>query len=275
MMGPGHALTGAAAGLYVAGVARDLGLLDVSTAGLLVGAGLCAGAALVPDLDHPGATVSRAFGPASQTLARGLAAFSGSVYARTRTRLDDDRDGSHRGVTHTVVFAVALGAVVALLAATGRVAVMLILFVLLSLALRGLIPDLHRHLGRPGTGGSRSRDRLASAWRGLKGTLGISLLAGGLTWWAATSLPSADTGAWLGVMVALGCWVHCLGDSLTLSGCPWLWPVPIVGRRWYPIGPPRVLRFRAGGRVETWAVMPLLVLGTALLVFASLPVALS
>lgn len=50
--------------------------------------------------------------------------------------------------------------------------------------------------------------------------------------------------------------MHCWGDSLTESGCPWLWPLPIAGRRWYPVGLPQVLRFRTGSVVETVVLLP-------------------
>ena len=61
---------------------------------------------------------------------------------------------------------------------------------------------------------------------------------------------------WIGLPVALGSLVHCLGDALTVSGCPVLWPIPIGRRRWYPLGPPKVMRFRAGSWVEIKVLMP-------------------
>lgn len=51
---------------------------------------------------------------------------------------------------------------------------------------------------------------------------------------------------WLGLPIVLGALVHDIGDALTVSGCPVLWPIPIAGKRWYPIGPPKMMRFRAG-----------------------------
>lgn len=249
MMGPGHAFSGMAAGLGAALLANTLGT-PVSPAAAFTAAGLCAGAALLPDLDHPSATVSRSLGPLTELLAHGLNAISGGVYRATRSRRDDDRDGGHRGLTHTWVFAAGVGgALTGAVALWGKPVVLGALFFLLSLALRGLAKD----------------------WARGQGWIGVSLAAGLLTWLTAGALPEADAGAWLGAVVALGCLVHCWGDSLTLSGCPWLWPVPIAGQRWYPIGTPSALRFRAGGAAETWLVMPVLTLGTLALAALTFP----
>lgn len=62
----------------------------------------------------------------------------------------------------------------------------------------------------------------------------------------------------VGAGMALGCFAHCLGDAATLSGCPFLFPLPIAGETWFEIRPPRVLRFRTGGVFETRVLFPLL-----------------
>lgn len=274
MMGPGHAVSGAAVGLYAATLARDTGLLDIGPAATLTGAALCAGAALLPDLDHPNATISKAFGPASIALARGIHETSSAVYWMSKTEVDERRDGGHRGLTHTAVFAAGLGAAVATLAHLFPAAVPGVLFVLLVLAVRGLIPNLHRVLGRPGEG--RRRWRLVPLglrvwWRGVKGMLGIWAVSGALMWLLTDALPARDVGPWLGAMVALGCLTHCAGDAVTEMGCPILWPMPIGGQRWRLVGPPKVMRFPAGGLVERWLVMPVLVLTTLVLAVLAVP----
>jgi membrane-bound metal-dependent hydrolase YbcI (DUF457 family) len=79
MMGRSHALTGAAA--YLAFGPKG-GL--ISTA---VGTAVAAGAALLPDIDHPKATAATFLGPVTGLLARGVAAVS----------------GGHRGGTHSAL----------------------------------------------------------------------------------------------------------------------------------------------------------------------------
>lgn len=246
MMGPGHALTGAAGGLVAALLADELAGAPLGTAGAVLLAGLGAGAALLPDLDHERATVSTSFGPFTRVLARGLNRASARVYDRTATVRDEDRDGGHRGLTHTWPFALGLGAAGAgAVALWGRPVVLGVVFVLLSLALRGLFAGLAARFG----------------WLG---TTGIAAL---LTWWGGDALPDTTAWAWIGGVLALGCLIHDWGDSLTLMGCPWLWPIVLDGQRWYPIGAPGVLRFPAGGDVERRVVMPVLVIAvTGLLV---------
>lgn len=252
-MGPGHAFSGAAAGFGAAYLAAAYGM-PVTTGTALLAAGLGAGAALLPDLDHPSATVARTFGPLTVAVAKGLNAVSSAVYDRTKTRHDDDRDGGHRGLTHTWVFAGVVGGALALAVDLwGKPVVIGALFVLLSLALRGLAAD----------------------WARRGGWIGVSAIAAGLTWFAGFAVPAEQTGPWLGAVVTLGCLVHCWGDSLTLMGCPWLWPIPIARRTWYPIGPPGFMRFKAGGTAETYLVMPALVLTTVAAGVYAVPGALS
>lgn len=140
MMRPGHALTGAAAGLYVAGVAQ----LDVPQS--FAAAAICCGAALLPDIDNPSATVSRVFGPASQWVSRRVNDASAVVYDATKTARDSDRDGGHRGVTHTWPFALAVGAG-STAAAQFFPGLLAVLFLCLSLAFRGLLGTLTKRIG--------------------------------------------------------------------------------------------------------------------------------
>lgn len=226
-MGRTHAVSGVAvwlAGCVAAsGLGHRPGLL-----GMVVGAGVTAGAALLPDLDHPCSRVARSCGPLSVAVARAVAEMSARVHAATRTPLDrPDLDG-HRTVLHSAVFAAVAGAVSAGACVVGgrwAAAVILAAFV--------------------GLGWSAMRRR---------GALVAAVAAGLLAAWA---LPTAAWW-WLGLPVAVGCLAHCVGDALTNSGCPILWPLKICGRRWFPVGPPRVLRFGTNGLVERRLVMPVL-----------------
>ena len=68
------------------------------------------------------------------------------------------------------------------------------------------------------------------------------VIAAGLTYAVQEWVPggTAGTAGWLGTAVTLGMLVHAVGDAVTESGAPLLWPVPIRGRTWYPVGGPRV-----------------------------------
>src|SRR6478736_773436 len=100
MMGPAHSLSGAAAWLGVGAAAAAAGH-PMPWPVLVVGALICAGAALAPDLDHKSATISRAFGPVSKTLCEVVDKISYAVYKATRAPKDARRTGGHRTLTHT------------------------------------------------------------------------------------------------------------------------------------------------------------------------------
>lgn len=245
MMGPAHSLSGAAAWLGVGAAAGATGHA-MPWPVLVVGALICAGAALAPDLDHKSATISRAFGPVSRGLCGVIDKLSHAVYKATRMQGDPRRSGGHRTLTHTWVWAVLIGAGASLLAVTGgRWAVLGILFVHMVLAVEGLLWRMARV----------SSDVLV--W--LLGATSAWILAGVLNEPGNGSdwlFGAGQEYLWLGVPIVLGALVHDIGDALTVSGCPILWPIPIGRKRWYPVGPPRRLRFRAGSWVELKVLTP-------------------
>lgn len=221
MMGSSHAATGlAVGGVVLAGLSwagAPVGFADVVFGGMV-----CAGAALLPDLDHPTSTATLSQGPVSAAASRGVRALSSVVWRATRTPWDRggrDGDGVHRHLSHTVPAAVVCGAVVAV-AGLWWPALALVVWVVFSLAVRGL----------------------AACWRGRR--LGWAEASG-----AALLLTIGVFGFGVGPlvvagMVALGVVVHVLGDALTVAGVPLAWPLRVRGARWRMVGAP--LRFRTG-----------------------------
>ncbi len=243
-MGRTHALTGALAGLVVGRLAD----FDTVTA-LLPFAAVTAGYSLVPDLDHPNATASRLLGPITGVLSRALRGSSAWVYARTKGPRDEP-EGRHRHLTHTLIFALVLGGICAVSTAFGGPWVV---------------------SGWIGFGLLLAADRL--------GPIALFSYTVGTVWWLPNTIingqplgPAAlaalnEQAGWLGLAVALGCFVHCLGDAVTESGCPFLWliwPFPIRGETWYEIRPPAWLRFRTGKGVENYLVFPAVAAGCVL-----------
>jgi membrane-bound metal-dependent hydrolase YbcI (DUF457 family) len=99
------------------------------------------------------------------------------------------------------------------------------------------------------------------------------VIAAGLTYAVEQVVPggTAGTAGWLGTAVTLGMVVHAVGDAITESGAPLLWPLRIQQRRWYPVGTPRPLRFRTGGTVEARLVAPALTVAVFLLAAFMVP----
>ncbi|RZS43578.1 LexA-binding, inner membrane-associated putative hydrolase [Herbihabitans rhizosphaerae] len=226
MMGRTHALTGWCAGLAAAPL---LGIGSVYQ--VLAFAATTAGFALLPDLDHPGAKASRLLGPFSRAVSWLLRRASAALYAVTKGPRDEKRTGTHRHLSHTVLFAVGLGFATHAGTKAGGA------WVVAAIVLLGLL--------------------LADA------CLGDWLLPVGCAAVVVWVYKAPDVVAQLdalagllGVAVALGCVVHCLGDAITESGCPFLFPIPIAGETWYELRPPKVLRIRTGRRVENLVVFP-------------------
>nr|WP_184080045.1 metal-dependent hydrolase [Nocardiopsis mwathae] len=232
-MGGSHAATGALAGVAATGLLAPLFGVPAGPVELTAAAGIGAGAALLPDLDHPNSTATRSQGPATGLVSRGARALSAAVYRRTRTRGDRVSDGEHRYLLHTPLFALAVGAAVGVVCSLWWQALAVVLWLTLSLALRGLGQCLPR---------GRNRRELGS-WPT------VSLLAG-----VATALlvgwGGVATGGYVGAVLAMGMIVHSLGDALTRTAVPLAWPVRIRGQRWRMVGMPHGLRFSTGSPVE-------------------------
>jgi membrane-bound metal-dependent hydrolase YbcI (DUF457 family) len=248
MMGRSHALSGWCAGLAVAPL---IGLTSVAE--VIPFAAATAGYALVPDLDHPGASASRLLGPVTELISGAVRTFSGILYHLTKGPRDEDSTGKHRHATHTLAAAILLGVLAAGLGGRGKWAVLAVAVTGLLLA-ADVLGDwiIVVALG-------------ASVWSvagtALPGTTAADALQAGLS----------QIGGWIGVAVGLGMFVHCLGDSLTRSGCPWLWPLPIRGETWFELRLPRLLRFTTNGLVERALIAPVLLVAGVLLLPGAIP----
>lgn len=244
MLGPSHALSGAAAWLAASYTASEIVHYHQTPVQIAVGTAICAGGALIPDLDmsgrvltdQGGATVAHTFGVVSLFAAECMEKLSLGIYDVTRTRRDPHRHNGHRTFTHTLVFNAALGyGVYEALTHWGKPAVLVTLFLCFAFALRGLLPG----------------------WEKRAGFMICTAAAAGITWWAAASLPAHHAYPLLGAAVGAGGVVHLLGDMLTSHGCPIFWPVPIAGKTWYDAGVPHATAVKVGGKVEVFVLRPL------------------
>lgn len=247
VMGPTHAMSGAMAWLAGTGVTASLLGYHQKPVELAVYTAVCAGAALLPDLDTSGAvlknaggaTVARAFGRVSLFAAEVIEKFALLIYRVTKTKKDSKRTNGHRTLTHTWVYNVLLGVGIAALCNwLGKPAVVAILFLTFGLAVRGLMAE----------------------WARKSGWLLVTVLSAGAAGLAILTLPGEQGYPLLGLAVGAGGIIHTIGDMITRQGCPVLWPL-IVGReRWYEFGLPDVVAIRAGGKFEKIVLLPVLTL---------------
>lgn len=237
MMGPSHALSGAAVWLAGSWALDFFADYEQSPLAIAVGTAVCAGGALFPDLDlsgkvtrnRGGATVARTFGVVSLFIAEVMEKVSLGVYHATKLSRDPKRNNGHRTLTHTLPFTALVGwGTTALCTAYGKWAVISILFFMIGLALRGLFDE----------------------WAKRAGWVIVTLVSLAAAYFTYLHLPGDRGYPMLGLAVGVGCFVHIMGDIITSNGVPILWPIPIKRRMWMMVGIPNRFAVKVGGKVE-------------------------
>ncbi|MDM7991095.1 metal-dependent hydrolase [Arthrobacter sp. zg-Y877] len=232
MMGGHHAASGAAAWVAVASTAPyAFGWYPVTPLGIVTGALLTAGAALLPDLDHHSGTIAHSLPPVTKILARLTEAVSGGHRRGTHSLL---------GLAVFVALATALGRVTADVPVFGSVAVGA---GILSVLLMGFAFKALKIAGGP-----------VRSW----------FLALAFSGFIAVYAP--ENNDWLPVAVGLGVAVHIVGDLLTHQGVMILWPLrikrprsltrfPVVNKLWRSSGSFSLPLIGAAGSWREWALM--------------------
>ena len=237
MMGPSHALSGAAVWLAGSWALDHFAGYGQSPLAIGVGTLVCAGGALLPDLDlsgrvttnQGGATVARTFGVFSLFIAEVVEKISLGVYTATKLSKDPRRINGHRTLTHTLPFAALVGWGTTTLAGHfGRWAVIGIVFFMAGLALRGLF----------------------DGWAERAGWLIVTIVSAVIAFFTVANLPGDRGYPMLGLAVGIGCVVHLLGDMITKNGVPILWPIPLNRRMWKMVGIPNGIAVKVGGTGE-------------------------
>jgi membrane-bound metal-dependent hydrolase YbcI (DUF457 family) len=199
MMGGHHAASGAAAWVAVTSTAPiAFGWYPVSDVGVMTGALVCAGAALLPDADHHSGTIAHSLPPVSEGVTRIVATVSGGHRAGTHSIL---------GIAVFTAIAWVAGLLTIrteafgdVLIGPGVMAVLLIAFALRALRL--------------------TRNGRVWPWT-------TSLTLAGLV-----AVFAPEEWYWMPFCVGLGCAVHVLGDLVTTNGVPLLWPLRFRSPRW-------------------------------------------
>lgn len=212
MKGHTHALSGAAAWLAVTSPSViATGGYDQSTSVCLAGSVLCAGAALLPDVDHHNGTIAHSLPPLSGVVCKNVEHLS----------------GGHRHATHSwlgvAIFSVMTWASTLGVATIGgrtvAIGAGIVAAIMIAFAAKSL--KLTDGLGLKGNAGSFLKSNAGSWFIAIAG-------AGCATWFLDYQW------TWLVACVGIGAFIHCVGDTLTVEGVPWLWP-------WNP-KPPAVIR---------------------------------
>lgn len=228
------------------GASAPVGLVVTQHASILQGftmAAVSSGFALLPDLDHPAATASKALGKPVHKLVHALCAVTVRASATKKDRAyirhqqAKRRDPYHRTLTHTLAASAAFGAVAYLLA---------LLF--------------------PFGAGAVAAFGVVLLWPLYRKTISLVLLGAAATGAGAFLLLDP----WLIAIAVTGGYVsHVVADGCTSAGVPALWPLKIKGKRWWNI---RLLEgmVSSGSFEEKGPAVGVAMLSNALLVLLTL-----
>lgn len=260
VMGPTHAMSGAAAAL--AGIAvftATVGPVHPTVA--IIGSVMAAGASLAPDIDSGQSTVVRSFGIFGKVAYHIANALGVAVRNITSTRKDGTVTNGHRTFFHTTAMAFIIGGLVALATSPtnlveifgqkyswGQVNAVILISIFLNLCLSGLLEKQIK----------KARKQYGPYVLMLASVFGAVIIA--------FLMPPPDGSyAYLGIAVGFGWFIHLLGDAITKMGVPMAWPFKVSGKRWYDIALPSFMRIKAGGKFEYAILLPFLTLATVLL----------
>lgn len=254
-MGPTHAMSGVAIFLFVAAffpafIQKLFGDVNVFTytAALLI----LVGSALLPDFDNVKSTAISVLGVVGQGISSAMRASARVIYSLTRSKYDKPNADPHRGFWHTIVAGLSAGGLTYLLIKStslirftafnrefnvAMVIIALIILISTQLVFAVFFKKVIRRLSNGILG-------QLTAW-----ILGVIVATALLI-----NFPENMDYKWVGIAISSGWIIHILGDTLTTSGTPLLFPIPHKGHRWwshrwYP-------RIKANGPVEHYIFIP-------------------
>lgn len=256
LMGPTHALSAVALSLCVAWLAKDfmfdtlLGSKDIM---LFISAIIIIiGSSLMPDLDATNSTSITTLGPIGKVLSKAMRGFSVLIQNMIKGPYDKGSD-PHRGFWHTILAAFLAGILITGLAninvnlftifdidiTLSKLIVIIYIYISLQLGVASLFkPFYKKNVDKP------------------LGKLGLNIASLLIAAYLMYSLPSNAKYNWIGGAVTFGWITHLIGDMLTVSGVPILFPLKYKGKRWWNFRLP--LGIKAGGVFEKSILIPLL-----------------
>lgn len=254
LMGPTHALSAVAFALLFTWLASDfmfekiLGSSDIAV--FISAMVIIIGASLMPDLDATNSTSINVLGVVGTVLSKAMRGFSGIIQNIIKGPYDKSSD-PHRGFWHTLVSAFLIGALFSALTSINielfaikdtpitiaTFIVMFLLYISIQLSLVSLFKPLY----------DKKKNKI--------GKLGTAVGAIVISFILVYSLPSNINYYWVGGAVAFGWIAHLLGDMMTVSGVPILFPLKFKGKRWWDFRLP--LGIKAGGFIEKTILIPI------------------
>jgi len=203
----------------------------------------------MPDLDAVNSTSINTLGVVGSILSKGMRGFSSIVQNIIKGPYDKTSD-PHRGFWHTILSAFIMGGLATLL-----IKVNVIVFSIrdVPITLSTIIVTFFIYIS--------SHLLLVSLFKPLyKKSKAAGGIIRNLTILAFSVLlvyllPKELNYSWVGGAITFGWIAHILGDMMTVSGVPVLFPLKIKGKRWWDIRLP--LGIKAGGFIEKTILIPI------------------
>lgn len=255
LMGPTHALSALALALLFTWLASDIMFnkilgtnnLIVYFAALII----IVGSSLMPDLDAVNSTSINVLGIIGTILSSAMRAFSSFIQSVIKGPYDKSSD-PHRGFWHTILSAVFIGFVVSMLTnlkiplfkvkniqfTVASLVIAFIIYISTQLTLASLLKSVYR-----------------KQQKNIMVKLGFMAMSVLFSIYLIIFMPTTINYSWVGGAVTFGWITHLLGDMLTVSGVPILFPLKRKGKRWWDYRFP--LGIKAGGYVEKTLLIPL------------------
>lgn len=258
LMGPTHALSAVAFALLFTWLASDLmfgKILGTSDIAVFISAMMIiVGASLMPDLDATNSTSINVLGIVGTVLSKAMRGFSAIIQNIIKGPYDKSSD-PHRGFWHTLVSAFLVGALFSALTSINielfvikdtpitiaTFIVMFLLYISIQLSLVSLFKPLYYY---------KKKSKI--------GKLGAAVGAIVISFILVYLLPSNINYYWVGGAVTFGWIAHLLGDMMTVSGVPILFPLKFKGKRWWDFRLP--LGIKVGGFIEKAILIPIFII---------------
>lgn len=208
------------------------------------------GSSKLPDLDNTTSSAKSALGLVGNILSNISRIISNTIYNMSKSKYDNDTPNPHRGFFHTflsgiliflLVYATTLSKKEFDLLGTKMTVSSVVATFWALLSLQIAFPDILNNKRKKQ--GILSSEAINSI---------ICLFIAGFIVKLASQITLSFS--WLAFSVSFGQITHIIGDMFTAMGAPFLFPLPIKGKRWFML---RFIKFKSGGDFEKTYLLPM------------------
>lgn len=253
-MGKTHALSAVAVWLLIAAFLPDTMFNTILKSDNLIvfitSIVIVTGFGLMPDFDNTKSTAISTLGLLGRLLSMGMRTSSLAIQSSIKGPADKSTSNPHRGFWHTLISSLLIGLIVYTTTSipikisdaftVGLLFAIMWAYICLKIGLAGLF--------------NQTIKKIKS--QGFLSMLVIELLAILFSITLIFLLPKDLSYNWFALSATLGYCIHILGDTVTTSGTPLLFPLKHKGKRWWNY---RLTSMKANGPTENLILIPVFI----------------